>query len=466
LPALKETPLGTNVASSTRRAALYLAVALLFIFATFQFVRQDVIGLKFPVNDLAVPWVSSQAFLHGKNPYDDMQEFAKIWAAAGVPIAASFPDYSYVFSTHLMAYPPTALALVAPLGLLGWHTAVWAYAAGSMVLFVAAILLLAQNLPLHWRDPRKLYFVAFALAMAPLRTGSQDANLNTLTIAFVCLGVGLMSRKPYWSGIAIALAACLKPQVAVLLLAYMLLRSKWRVAGTASAVCAVLSASSILWMRIHGVDWFRPFLRQVSQCVSPTGINAFVTADIGRFDMVNLRILTFQLTQSLKWSGILAWAVFALLAAMSVFSIRRHVSSENENAGVAIVAVLTLLPTYQRFYGAEILLFVVYWAVENWSSKTAKAALLLMLPLLFPFIDLLKAYQGVALQLPPFKATGAMKVALPVERFIEGHNLDHTLIWNGLLMPHVVWIELSLLALLLFSLHRMRTTRSVPSAYI
>jgi len=66
-----------------------------------------------------------------------------------------------------MGYPPTTLALLAPLALLHRRTALWTYLAGSTILLVFAVLVLARNLPYPWRDSRKLYLVAFALVMAP-----------------------------------------------------------------------------------------------------------------------------------------------------------------------------------------------------------------------------------------------------------------------------------------------------------
>ncbi len=459
-----ETPPISQRAVSASRLVWLLAAALLLALALAKFVYHDALRLAYPVNDLTNPWVASQAFLHRKDPYGDIQEFATIWAARGAPLSAQYQDYSRILADVPMVYPPTTLALIAPLGLFRWHAAVWIYVIGSMALFIFGIFLLAQNFPLPWRDPRKLYFVAFVLAIAPLHFGAEKANLITLAIACVCVGVALLPRRPTWSGIAIAIAVCLKPQVAIWFFAYMWLRKKWKTGIAALVVCVVISACSLMWMEIHHVEWFRSFLSEFSRFSASGGVSSADAPGALGFQMINLQILTFQFTGSLRWSGILARAVFLVLAGAAAFLIRSRVSDRNESVGIAIVAVLTLLPVYQRFHTAEILLFVVYWAVQNSRLKGARATLLLMLPLLFPFVPWLVVYAGVPLQLPSHHASLAAKVAVAVERFVRGHNLSQSILWNGFVLPHVIWIELILLLILLASLYRQSPIASCTSA--
>ena len=104
----------------------------------------------------------------------------------------------------------------------------------------------------------------------------------------------------------------------------------------------------------------------MAQTASPVGANAFYpSAGTTKFQIVNLQVLVIQFVHSPKWSGILSWAIFAVLAGAAAFLIRSRVSDRNESTGIAIVAALTLLPLYQRFHSDVILLFVVYWAVET-----------------------------------------------------------------------------------------------------
>jgi hypothetical protein len=126
--------------------------------------------------------------------------------------------------------------------------------------------------------------------------------------------------------------------------------------------------------------------------------------------------------------------LFLALAAVSAVLIRSRVSEENEGLGIAVIAVLTLLPVYQLIYTAAILVFVVWWAIENWPLKRAMAALLMTLPLLLPFVAMTMRISQLA-------------------GFVERHHLGSYFLWNAFVMPHVIWIELFLLVILLTDLY-------------
>ena len=446
MPAHEEMPQPVGTIRVLRRITYFFVVPLLFGLALFKFAYQDVLQLSYPVNDLTSPWVASQAFLQGINPYGNAPDLEKIWATRA-QASADYPDYNSVLLDYPMAYPPTALALIAPLELLAWDTAVYAYLAGSAALFVLALLLLAHKLLLPWNDPRKLCFVAFALAMAPLHSGIHEVNLNTVIVANLCIGVALMSLRPTWSGIAIAVAVCLKPQVGMFFFAYPWIRRKWKPAFTALAACTFISVGSMLWMSVHHVEWFKAFRNEIA-LTATRGVDGSLGGGASKFQMIDLQLLTFQLTHSRKWSAIFAWLIFLLLAGTAINLIHRRVSDRNESAGIATVAILTLLPVYQRFYTADVLLFVLYWALENFDLPRAKTALLLMVPLLVPF------------------AAWTERTGLAM-RFMESSHSALRVFWTDFLLPHVIWIELALLLILIADLSaRTECLVSVPASEV
>jgi hypothetical protein len=150
--------------------------------------------------------------------------------------------------------------------------------------------------------------------------------------------------------------------------------------------------------------------------------------------LINLQVVVFQFTRSAVESNILSWLLFLILAAASALLIRSRVSEGNEGIDIAIISVLTLLPFYQHIYSAALLIFVIYWAFDNWQLKGAKAALLLMLPLLFPFVAMTWGYP-------------------PLAGFVERHHLGSHFFWNAFIMPYVVWIELCLVLIMLTELY-------------
>jgi hypothetical protein len=424
-----------------RRVCL-VGVALLIVLSLAKFVH-DVRWLTFPVNDLTTPWVASKAFVAGKNPYNDIQEFERIWAATRVSSTTGGVDYKRILELYPMGYLPSAFPLVAALTPMPWREAVYVYLAGSISLFVAMLLMLARKLEMPWSDLRKMYMMAFALAMAPLHSGIHQSNLNTLTIALLGMGVVFLPRRPYLSGIALALGFCMKPQVAFLFFAYPWLRRKWKTALTGLVACAAISSSSLLWMHFHHIEWFGAYRESVTKFSLPGGANDFYGPGSGKFEMVNLQVLVFQFTHSQNASAVVSWAAFLLLAMVSAFLISARLSEKNEGLGVAIISVLTLFPVYQRIYTAALFIFVLYWAVDNWRLRSAKAALLLMLPLLLPLVAMTQV--------------GALR------GFVERHDLDSHFLWNAVVMPHAIWIELFLVAILLAVLYRAPSIRRTTS---
>ena len=415
-------------------ALSFIGVALLFLLALAKFVDEDVRSLSYPVNDLLAPWVSSKVFVEGKNPYNDIQEFQRIWA----PIQSSTQDpcvqYTCVLEVYPAVYPPSALPLVAPLTVLNWKAAHTVYTAASVTLFALVMLLLAQKMQLPWSDPRKLFIVTFGLAIAPLHAGIGVSNLNTVVIACLIAGASLMERKPYLSGLAIAVAFCLKPQVAFLFFAYPWFRRKWKVALAELVACAGVCAVSLLWMYSHHVDWVRGYLGSMAGSLTRTSSGfSFYEPGPDKFLLVNLQVLAYQFTHSPRDSDLLAWGVFLVLAIVSAYLIFTRVSDKNEEIGIAIISILTLMPIYQRIYTATILIFVFYWALENWPSRSAKAACLLMLPLLVPLVGITR--RGL------------------FAGFVERHNLASFPLWNTVFMPYMIWIELGLILILLSVLY-------------
>jgi Glycosyltransferase family 87 len=433
-PPILETP-----ATKSQRAIL-AAACILLLLALAKFISQDVRKFEHPANDLLSPWVTSNLFIDGKNPYTDTPDFARIVDSTHFLPQEAPPDYQRVLAYYGRIYPPTTLLLIAPLAMMPWRAAVCVYLIGAVALLVAMVIVMASNLPFRWSDPRKLYFVAFALALTPLHFGIVTVNLNTLGIALLCAGVGFMRPRPYVSGAAIGIALCLKPQLALLLFLYLWLRKKWRVAFTALGFSVFISAISLLWLKFHNIEWFSAWRNEVHQCGIPPGGCAAFTTGLQSLQFLNLQALIYQFTLNPALSTMLSLALFTVLAGISLYLIVTRISNKNESAGLAIISVLTLLPIYQNFYTGAILLFVLYWAVENWSDKRGKVAQLFMLPLLIPVFSTL------------------------VARFVANHNLASNTIWNGFVMLHVIWIELLLLILLLVSLYRKPQVRTVSYA--
>jgi hypothetical protein len=436
----------------TQRVACIVGLTMLFAFSMARFVY-DLSGKNDSADDLVSPWVSTKVFAEGKNPYNDTAEFDRIASEIRTTSPASCPADSCALDRSRMIYPPSVFPLLSPLSLLPWRAAYRVYVAGSLFLVLAMIFMLAQELQLPWSEARKSYMIAFSMALAPLHASIHVSNLNTLVIGCLGMGVIFLHKRPHLSGVALAIGMCLKPQVAFVLFAYPWLRRQWKAAFTGLIACSTILASSLLWMWIHHVAWWqsymglviRPYLFSATSIstTQKTAVLSFYDPGPMKYLMTNLQVLVFQFVHSQHWANVLSWALFLFLAAFSALLIVTKVSERNERIGIAIASVLTLLPVYQNFYTASILIFVVCWAVDGWPRRSAKAALLLMWPLLLPLVAMTWRVSSIA-------------------RVVENHHLSSHFFWNALIMPHVIWIELILLSILLGELYHSASISGEP----
>jgi hypothetical protein len=425
----------------TKRAFKILILWLLFAFVCARFLY-DVRSLGKPDNDFIAPWVSAKVFLEGKNPYSDIAEFIRVsptkqYLSPGNCSAQGCTSYN-------MVYPPSTLPLLAPLTLLPWKVALWVYLLGSFALILTLLFLMARKLDPSKMSLKKQYLIGFCLAIAPLHSSIHTCNLNTLVIA--CMGIGgmLLDERPYMSGVALAIAMCLKPQVGFLFMVYPWLRRKWRTAFVSAGTCAGICLSSCLWMYVHHIEWLNSYLATTSAYVNSASTSGALTrvtvlsfygADPMKYLMTNLQVLIFQFVPNIRSTNLLSWLIFAAWAIGAAIVILKQGKKAQTDAQLALLSVLTLLPIYQNFYTATILFFVIYWAMRNWPRRSAKTTLILMSPLLLPL---------VAITLNSSK----------VSKLIQSHHLNSSFIWNAFIMPHVIWIELILAVILIVDMCR------------
>ena len=139
----------------------------------------------------------------------------------------------------LFVYPPSALVVLAPLGMLPWRAAfaAWDLVTGGLFVWVA------RRIGAGW------WFLLFLPVLTVAWGGGATFLIGALVTA------GLVARdKPALAGLLFGLAAAVKPQLLVLVPIALLAESRWRtLLSAAAAGAAVCLASVALW----GVDLWR-----------------------------------------------------------------------------------------------------------------------------------------------------------------------------------------------------------------
>jgi hypothetical protein len=192
-------------------------------------------------------------------------DFVCFWLAAkflfshAAPHVYHIPTFTAFELSHISAseglfypwiYPPFALLLVAPLGLMPYAVA---YAAFMAATFLAYAVLAGGLRP-------KLWFVALLL-LSPAATVNLIGGQNGfLTAGLLIGGILLLDRRPVWAGILFGLLA-IKPQLGLLIPVALIAGGLWRPFIAAALTGIVLVAASIFF---YGFDIWPAYLEAVS----------------------------------------------------------------------------------------------------------------------------------------------------------------------------------------------------------
>jgi hypothetical protein len=146
------------------------------------------------------------------------------------------------------SYPPVLLALTAPLALMPYVPALFAWLAAGWYAFYRA-LRLAMPQP-----------VLLALAAPAVFINAVGGQNGTWTAAFLAGGLGLIERRPCLAGALFGLLVY-KPHLGLLLPVALIAGRQWRaVAAAAVTSCALVALGAFL----YGVDVWRHFADNVT----------------------------------------------------------------------------------------------------------------------------------------------------------------------------------------------------------
>jgi Glycosyltransferase family 87 len=196
----------------------------------------------------AAGWVLAAFFLPHQYP-----DFGVFWTAGRHAFDPRLYDGAYLtaaqswwpgMTPHPFVYPPTFLLLAWPFGQLPFTAADYLWGGLSC----AALVLAA----------RQIVRPAWAALILPLCVPMVMAAAYGQSIFFagaaLVAGLALIERRPWLAGVLIAVAVCLKPQVAILAPLAML-GASWRVAAGAAAASGALFLGSLVFGIGHWFEW-------------------------------------------------------------------------------------------------------------------------------------------------------------------------------------------------------------------
>lgn len=386
-----------------------LAVALIGIgvlqlgFRGLQRVHNDI-----PLWDFASVHAASQTWLHDGNPYD-LPAVLQTWKQQHI---FSGRDASY-FAT---VYPPTSLALMAPLALLpaGPAMLIWLFLCVSLLAWqwFATIRLvgLTQSRSLQ------LLFVGAALASAPTQFGILSGQLSVPAISLAILAICYAQRRSsILAGTLLGIACGLKPQIAAPFVVFYLFLRNWKLVGTATAVGGAIAAVALIGMHAAHVDWITGWKHSVALTTLPGAVNDYGSANLFRDEMIDLKMLFSGITTHTM--SLQAAAVVATLVLVGWYL---SVLTRDVTLNIAVFGALILLPIYHRVYDVGLLSLALAWTLAQLDGAHRRQALMLLCPM--------------AIFLIPFDAVKSFGSRIPHLTAISRSS-----IWQAWIAPHYAW---------------------------
>jgi hypothetical protein len=379
-----------------------VATALLVLSFGLFLIRGPLRAASSGGGDLGIPYVATLRMLHGQNPYACCGSFEQEWRQAGAT------RYTMDAGGQHLMYPPSTLVLFVPLALLPWKAAFAVFTALCCLATLAVICRLALYVGESWSDPRRLFMVAFALALAPVHTGIAVGNLSAFTFPLCCIAMLLAAEDlDLFAGTLLAVVLCLKPTAGIAVVAYALLLGRWRLIASMAAVAGGVSALGLLAMQRIDRAWETDYKRNIDFIFAPGGGSSYKETYA---NSLNLQNPLFALLHNTTATEILTWALTSALALSWIVGYLRvpHSRRRWEWSSAGFWGLLALLPVYQRNYTGGVIVIALVWAFDNLDLLAAKLTVWFSLPFLVPGNNFLYqlAYSDRG---RPFERTGAYK---------------------------------------------------------
>ena len=381
--------------------------------------------------DFTIRYHGAREWLAGRDPYEfpDVTEFA-------------------LRPTSLVVdFPPTLLTLV-PLAPLSWPDArlLFALVNVAAVIFIAVGVARLAGWPLL--AARTLMVMALVIALSATITTIAMGQTGLLATAAIIAAM-LLERSGHKtaSGAVFGIAAVVKIQLGLPFLAYLLWRRRWSPILASVAVVAGFTAIAVARMELAEVPWTETWLSNISYQTRPGGIQ-----DPGPLNVENrLALVNLQYPLSALISNPTVVQVSTLIAvgvaALTFVWLRRGRDARPDLLAMAVVAVLSLLVAYHRYYDAVLLAVPMAWACSalsgsNW--RLGAVVLALCATFLVPLQSLLRpSYLGASDIVPAWLAGSAF--------------------WNAVVLAPYSWTLVLMVGLLLMAAARERSSGEVAA---
>lgn len=381
-------------------------------------------------------YAGARSWLHGGNPYR-FEELLQAYRAGG-----GWEHREYTPASFVSLYPPSTYLLFAPLGLLSWPAAnVLTYVLN--VLCVGALAAMgAATLRTHGvRLPRRgaVWLVVVLLVFGPVLTTIRMGQLSLVGFVLILGGLLAMWRgRPLVGGVLLGAAIAMKPQFAGAFILIPLLERRWQACVATIGTAALLTLAASLRLEATGHPWLTDLRANVEAFRAIGGHGDPSAANPRRHLILDLPVPLHALIESRPMVAAIAWSVVLVLTAVAcAATARRERRGDLSLLIAAILGVLTLLPTYHRYYDAVLLVLPMLWVMARWKSGSMNAPAMIVAG-------------GILVFLAPNTAAVLYEVVVPR----VPTRWTQTLAWELLVLPHQTWVLLGIALALVWAMVR------------
>jgi hypothetical protein len=300
--------------------------------------------------DFEPVYAGSRCLVKGCNPYDGPQLRAEYLRAGGTVRADGRQ-----LETGSANYPPSALFLILPLGMLSWGPAhiAWLFAIG--VCMIVATLLIAR-LCVGAGAPVALAGLGIFLAGDTwLLLLAQPAGV---AIGICAVGVGFLldRRWPIPGVVCFALSLAIKPQLGAFLWLYFVVEPTYRrraieIFGTTLALCL----PGVVWVSVMPAS--RHWFRQLTHVISAVAHDTNTSLDTHAIHFVHMQPLLSLYSNRSSLNDTAVWSVVLLLLLACLAKAWRVAPSRSKDlCALAAISSLSLLPVYHRDHDTRLLI--------------------------------------------------------------------------------------------------------------
>lgn len=342
--------------------------------------------------DLPVFYTSGIAWVSGENPYDAavLNRILLEHEGPGRP------------GSQMLINPPCSLPLFALLSFFSYPLTNLMVVLVNLFLGLTIVWMLlrlfADQAPTGWQ---RAIFLVFVLAWAPLHTSIAQGQNTLLAMVMLLGGVRLVQRnRQYSAGVVFAVACMFRPSFFIVMILWYLfnIRRCVRLGGSAIIVASCVSVIAVVQLERANVPWQESLSGNITAFhgdeygLYGEGSGSISPDRPARFIMLNLQPLLST------WWGrgpLTNYAPLAIVGAGAAFAWWLHrrrfngqTQARMELIDFSILCVLTLLPVYNRFYSAVLLLVPLAWALSAWHCHRcrwlARGITLLLMVFLVP----------------------------------------------------------------------------------